>query len=953
MLLRRLLLASSALALLTAPLAPALAQAPRRTAAPAAAAEPWPHAVSDLKPDPTARFGTLANGMKYAIMPNRTPPGEASIRMRFNAGSLNETDAQRGVAHFLEHMAFNGSRSVPEGEMVKILERAGLAFGPDTNASTGFTQTIYMLDLPETDPKTLETGLFLMRETAGELLLDAKAIDRERGIILSEERARDTPGLRIYEQRLDFFLKGQLPAERLPIGSTEVIRTAPRAEFADFYARHYRPDQATLVVVGDVDPAKVEADIRAKFGDWQPGAAAPRTPNLGTIAPRKPGEAKLVVERGGGLSLQLGWLLPPDLAPDTQAERVADMPEAIGFAVMNRRFERLARGANAPFIAAGADRETEYDAADVTSITVNAEPDRWREALAAAEQEQRRVVQHGVLQAEVDREVAEYRAALTARVAGAATRRSSQLAMQIVQSVDDEEVFTSPAEDLRVFEAAVKGLTAARVGEALRYAFSGQGPLVFMSSPKPIEGGEATLAQAFTASTRLAVAPPAAEVVKPWPYKSWGQPGRVAEQRRVEDLDTTFVRFANGVRLTVKPTKLEDDEVLVSVRVGGGRLDLPRDREVADWAAPFALAAGGTTELTDEEIDQILAGKVVGASFSLDDEAFVWSGRTRPEDFGTQLELLTARTVKPGFRPEPFARVRAAAATQQDQLEATPSGVLQRDLGALLRSGDPRWTSPTREQIASAKLEELKALVAGPLANGPVEVVIVGDISLERAIAETARTFGALPPRPDAAPPSPAATTVRFPAGAPQPVARSHRGRADQAIGYAAWPAADFLSDPQRARAVRVLEQVMSLRLNDELREAQGATYSPFTSFDASLVYPGFGFVAAGVEMPPEKLAGFYADVRKIAASLREAPPSADELARAKQPRIEALQRARASNEYWLGQLSGAQADPRRLDLIREAVPGMQKITAADVHRVAQTYLSDEKLWRLSVTPAR
>lgn len=937
------LAAASALVLTLASLAAAVAQA-----------EPvrWPQEASDLKPDPAIRFSRLPNGMTYAIMPNKTPPGEASVRLRIDAGSLDEAETELGIAHFLEHMAFNGSKNVPEGEMKRTLERAGLAFGPDTNAYTGFTETVYMLDLPETDGKTLDTGLFLMRELAGNLSFAADAVDRERGVILSEERARDTPGLRVLRDRLGFVLEGQQLPQRFPIGDTAIIKAAPRERFVDFYKRHYRPDQATLVIVGDVDPAATEALVRAKFGDWTAEGAAPADPEAGVIAVRRPFETRLKVEPGTSLSLQLTWTAPPDLAPDTRAKRTGDLPESVGFAVLNRRFARLARQASPPFIAASGGRATESDVADLTTVAVTAEPGRWREALQAAETEQRRLVQHGVLQSEVDREVAEWRAALTARVAGAATRRNRDLAATIVSGVDSDEVVTSPQTDLELFEAGAKGLTAERVSAAVRAAFKGQGPLLYVASPTPIEGGEQALAAAVERSRALAVAAPTAEVAKTWPYADWGKPGVVAERRETADLGTSFVRFVNGVKLTVKPTKLEDDEVLVSVRVGRGRLDLPVDRETEAWAAPFAVADGGTVELDNEEIDRILTGKVVGSAFSIDEDAFVFSGKTRPEDFGVQLELLTAQVQRPGFRPEPFLRMRAFGGTLHEQYEATPNGVLSRDLGALVRADDPRWRFPTREEIAAAQPEALKALLAGPLSQGAIEVTIVGDVSVEDAVAQTARTFGALPARPGQGQAARERLAVSFPKPAAAPVALTHRGRPDQAIAYAAWPTLDFFSDPRKARELRLLESVLDLRLNDELREKQGATYSPFTQFASSLTYPGYGYVAAGMETPPDRLPAFFTDIRRIAKELREQPVTPDELDRARRPRIEAIQRARATNEYWLGQLSGAWDDPRRLEAIRTHIPDLEQATPAVLQALARAYLTDEREWTLKVTPA-
>jgi zinc protease len=213
--------AGSALAL-----AGALALGPAQGSAADLRPGEWPQARSDLKADPDVRFGALPNGMRYAIRKQTIPPGQAAVRLWIGAGSLMESERQLGLAHFLEHMAFNGSRGVKEGEMIKMLERLGLAFGADTNASTSFSQTIYKLDLPRTDAETVDTSLMLMRETVGALTLDPAAIDRERGIVLSEERARDTPGYRVLRQQLQFYFPGQRLPQRLPIGTVEVLRTA-------------------------------------------------------------------------------------------------------------------------------------------------------------------------------------------------------------------------------------------------------------------------------------------------------------------------------------------------------------------------------------------------------------------------------------------------------------------------------------------------------------------------------------------------------------------------------------------------------------------------------------------------------------------------------------------------------------------------------------------------------
>src|SRR4028119_1256468 len=241
-----------------------------QTVSAATAASPaWAHQQSDLKPDENVRFGVLPNGMRYALMRNATPPGAASMRLRFDVGSLYEQDDQQGLAHFLEHMTLNETKNFPEGELIKVLERAGLKFGPDTNAFTSFEQTVYMLDLPKTDAATVDTGLLLMREVAGEATLSAGAVDSERNIILSEERTRASPGYKMAIDELGNVFRDDLLAKRIPIGQTEVIRTAPRQRLIDLYEGYYRPERATLIMVGDFDVAELEAKVRTRFSNWQ------------------------------------------------------------------------------------------------------------------------------------------------------------------------------------------------------------------------------------------------------------------------------------------------------------------------------------------------------------------------------------------------------------------------------------------------------------------------------------------------------------------------------------------------------------------------------------------------------------------------------------------------------------------------------------------------------------
>jgi zinc protease len=931
--LSRTLLAASALALVIA-------------GAQAAPAPQWPHEQSDIAPESAVKFGALPSGMRYAIMKNATPKGEVSLRLRIDAGSLHESDAQLGLAHFLEHMAFRGSSHVNDGDVFKMLERLGLRAGADTNASTSQTQTLYQFDLPKADAETVDTGIMLAREIVSELTLNADAFQAERGPVLSEERLRDGPATRAFEAQSKFLLKGQLAPLRSPIGTVDIIRNAPVSQAADFYRAYYRPERTTLIVVGDIDPEAIEAKIKAKFSDWNPGGEGRGNPDLGKPAMR--GEEALVfVEPGAPQFVTVSWVTPFDDSRDTKEQRAKDRIEAIALGIMNQRFAQAAQSADPPFLAAGVNKGNTQRSAQIASLYVNYPGDQWRKAFVEADRIRRQVLQQGVTQEEVDRQVTAALTGARSAVATATTRNSRALAAGIAGSLNRDAVFSSPQSGLEITEAALKGLTKERVNEALRTAFVGNGPLLFLSSPAPIEGGEKALAEAFKEGESAMVADAAPPQAMQWPYTEFGKTGAVVATREISDLGVTFIQFENGVKLTVKPTKFRADQVSVSVTIPGGELVYPKDKMIIDSGA---FVGGGLEGMSLIDMRRSLTGKIYGIGFDVGDDAFSFSGGTRPADLDTQLQVLAAYLTKPGWRPELFRQGLTSMADGLVKLDTSAMSQFGAKWTGLLHSGDARWTYPSLDDVKAAKIEDVKALLEPAITNGPIEVTIVGDLEVEDAVKSVAATFGALPKRGNAVRTIPDSLQVKFPAPVAEPVVLRHKGRADQGVSAIAWPTTDVYADSESA-ARRLLTNIIRSRLFDQLRVADGATYSPQTSAHASLTFPGYGYIAAFAEIPPDKSKLFFDAVEKVTADLAANGPTADEFERARKPELDSLEKAIETNGYWAGYLSGAQADERKLTLLRNARPQLERVTAEDVKRVAAKYLTPGKAWKLVVLP--
>ena len=909
----------------------------------------WPQDASDLKADASARFGVLPNGMRYVVKRNANPAGTLSMRMRIAAGSLHENDDERGVAHFLEHMAFNGSENYPEGEMFKALQRMGMQIGSAANASTGYDATTFSLSLPSVREQVLGNGFTIMREIVGRLTISQDAVERERGVILSEERARDTPTLRSMQAELGLWFSGQKYAVRAPMGDMAFIRRASAQDLRAFYERNYRPERAFLVVVGDVPVDALEARVKSVFGDWRP--RGPSRPAGTFDKPVRRGlSASLVSEAGLDELLSISWVQPLDPRPETAARRREMHLRIVGFTVLNRRIGKLARQSDPPFIAAQVGRDVVAGAGAVSMLTVRPKPGEWQRGLAAAEQELRRALEHGLQQSEVEREALEQRSPYLLMSANADTRSNLEVAQVIMDSVAAGRVPTDPQFDLALYTRSITGIKAEDVTRVLRDTFKGSGPLLHVASSRPIDGGREAVLDAYASSLKQTVAPPPPDAIKSFTYREFGKAGQLKARTYLPDIGVTQVVFDNGVMLNVKPTDYEKDRVSVVVRMAGGQLALPRGKPGLGWVLPFAFVEGGLGQLEMVELEQTEPGHFAGINLDLDEDRFQLYGDTVERDVLLQLQVLAAFATDPAYRPDGLRRLQSTAEGQDQQQRAKPLGVLNRELTGIVRGGDDRWIAPTPAEVQALTVDDLRVAMSASLARAPVEVTIVGHVKVADAIDAAARTFGALPARDAAFRPDRSAAKSAFPARGSR-IALSHRGRRDQAAVMSVWPGPGRFPDTRQEMAVAVLSEIIQLRLLDEVREAQGATYTPFGNAFSSPAIDGFGYIFAGVEPKPEMVELFFETLDQITKELREVEVSKDLLDRARRPLLYQLHAAQTTNAYWVEALRDAQMKPRTIERARNEVDEIAAVTAADVRRAALRFLDDRRRIDVRVLP--
>jgi zinc protease len=906
----------------------------------------WNIPSPDVEADPAVRFGILPNGMRYAIMRHDNPKGAASLRFAVRVGMKDEGDDQRGAAHFVEHMAFNGSRNIPEGQLIPMLERLGLAFGADTNAETDLAHTIYKLDLPNTNTETLEAGLGMMREVAGNLSFASGAVERERGVLLSEASMRNNQARRRTENLLTAALPGNRLGARVA-ASSDRIKTMSAVELRAFYEAYYRPDRVTLAIVGDVDPVETERKIVSLFSSWKPvGMPGPeyRGPVEQGAAPRFAAFSDPAIPDLISFDQNRPYREPLN----SQAERRDDVLEAMAGTIITNRFWAITQKPETPVPGAlfvpmefGRNLRTH-------GLIVVAREGHWSEALSAGEQELRRALEHGFTQAEVDQAKANAVSTLNGIAEQARSRSNAAIASSLVAQSLSNRVVSSPGFDLATYHRFEASITPESVAEAFRKVWRDSSLLIHVSTKTPLADAETVIGQSYSKSAAVAVAAPVEKAAGIFAYESFGAPGKIVSDSFVHDLGIRKIRFANGLQLNLKRTNWARGQIAVRMEVGPGAQAFPIDKPGLNLMTALLMPEDGLKAHDAMELQQILAGR----GFSLDlqpaGNALISKSVMASSELELQLKLFAARLSASAFRKETKGQWEPAAKALSDVFAAQPGQLLQLVRDNLLTGGDGRLGLPDLSVLTARTFVEMQTALKPQLQKGAVAISLVGDLEAETAIAAVAGTVGALPKRPERIREKYSYAPVIFRVGGTYRIA--HTGQADQGAISLSWPTDDD-HDQRDSQIRRLLAAAMELKAIELVREQLGASYSPDAkSFDQA-TYPGFGHISIAASAGIGDMVRIAKAFRQIANELRDRPISADLLRRAREPILASEARSSRDNVSLAEIAASAQSRPEILDRWRSRIAVLESLTPADIQKAAQRYLDPAKEVEILVVP--
>jgi zinc protease len=911
----------------------------------------WPQSLSDIPADQAVTWGVLPNGVRYAVMEHSEPPKRVSLRLYMRSGSLMEKENQRGVAHFFEHMAFNGTTHYPSGEeMVRFFQRLGMDFGGDTNAYTGFDKTVFQLELPNTEDALMNDSMTLLRDYADGVLLDDKEIDAERGVILSEKRSRDTVKYRLMVDSLEFSLPDSIVPKRMPIGLEPVISSAKQIDFLSYYKTWYTPDRMTVVIVGDINPSRAARYIEKYFSDI--AVTAPKhDPDLGTINSR--GAVAKVFKESEADAVDISIANIRRLIPviDTISQRGHDIAADVANAIINRRLQILSKKDGAPFSNGEACSYRWLNFVDDSEIDLTCPPDKWKEALGVADTEIRKALTYGFTRAELAEAVANLKNEYEEEVKQAASRKSSDIAEKLIDCLSDENVFSSPEKNLEIASKILDSLKPESVLEALRHEWRGDTRIICVCGNLPADADDAQALSVYNENLEKGILPPEETKIEAFAYRDFSKTAKVANASFSTDLGITQIEYDNNVFVNIKPTDFEKNVIKIAIRFGNGLLGAPADKPGLQMFANMTFIEGGLVAHSADDIARIFAGKNVQASFFVDTDAFVLLGTTSPRDFEDELDLLAAYLVYPGYRDEALRQARMAVPQLYAQLEHTSEGVMGNEMQTFLSCGDYRFGYPSQDKMLSYTMDDLKSWMADSLTTSRLEISIVGDFDLEQIKPIVARTFGSLPMRLATKPDMIDKRVVNMQKG----VSRTFEyvSGIPKAISVFAWPTADQW-DISRTRRLTVLSSIISDRLRVQLREKLGEAYSPYAQSSVSDTFKDYGYMLCRSEVSPDKIVKVADIVREVGDDLSRNGVTQDELDRALKPMFEQIIQWRRNNMYWLMSVMASSHEyPVRLEWARSMVTDLHSITVDDINKLASTYLKSGNAVDIRIVPAR
>jgi zinc protease len=905
--------------------------------------------ATPLPRDPRVVVGTLPNGIRYYIRRNAKPEKRAELRLVVNAGSILEDDDQRGLAHFLEHMAFNGTARFPKNQLVSYLESVGMRFGPDINASTSFDETIYELQIP-TDSSSIEGKAFdILEDWARGISLDSTEIEKERGVVIEEWRLGRGADARMADKQLPILLQGSRYAERLPIGQKATLETFKPAAIARFYADWYRPDLMAVVAVGDFEPTQIEQLVKAHFGDV-PAKPNGRARGKFGVPDQDSTLVAIATDKEAEYTTASVYFKMPHRQSTTVGGYREDLTESLFSMMLNDRLDEIRQKPDAPFIGAGGGKSTFLGDRDAFTLTAFVPDGGVLRGLDAVLAEAVRVQKHGFTATELDRAKQNLLRSYERTYAERDKRQSATLASEYIRNFLNNESIPGIEYEYPLAQQLVPGITLAAVNRLAGDWLSQRNRVIAVNAPEKagvtVPDAKQLLAVFDSASGRNLAAYDDGNASRPLVARA-PKAATITATSRVPEVGVTNWTLSNGVRVILKPTDFKADEVLIlGTSPGGASLmtptEFPRARE-----ATTLVTEGGVGEFTQTDLQKALAGKAASAFPGIGELTEQMFGRGSPKDLETVFQLMYLYFTSPRIDSTAVLALKQRLRASLANRGVSPDQAFSDTLSVTLSTHHQRTQPVTVATVDSLDLGASARFYRDRFADASdFTFVIVGNFTVDSIKPLVLTWLGGLPATrrketwKDIGVHTPTGVVTRD-------VRRGTEPKARTVIVFNG----PFEWTRENRYALASLAEVLRMRLRDVLREELGGTYDVSVSQSSERdPRPEYQF-SIDFGSAPDRVDTLRAAVFRELERIKRDGPTAEEIEKVREMQRRGEETEVKQNGFWLNALASAARygqDPR---LILHRSELRASLTPALVRDIARKYVNESRYVQVRLLP--
>jgi zinc protease len=912
--------------------------------------QPAPHLDKELPVDPSVTIGTLDNGLRYYIRENRKPENRAELRLVVNAGSVLEEEDQRGLAHFVEHMAFNGTKNFEKNALVRYMERVGMRFGPDVNAYTSFDETVYMLQIPTDSASIVETAFQILEDWAHQVSFDDEEIDKERGVVVEEWRLGRGAGARMFDKQAPVLFKDSRYAERLPIGKKEILEGAPYERLRSFYRTWYRPDLMAVIAVGDFDKAQIERTIRRQFSRIPAPSKKIDRPTYPVPPHAEPLFAIATDPEATSTSISVYYkheLMPQGHLRDYRRTII----ETLYNGMLNQRLSELTKRADPPFLFASSQKGRFVRSMEAYFLGASVREGQVERGLQALLTEAARVRTHGFTATEMERQKLDMMRSMERTYHERDKTESRRFASEYVRHFLSDEPIPGIESEYKLFQMLLPGITLEEVNALAARWITNENRVVLVSAPEkpgvPVPTGQ-DLAAVFAAVTAANVELYIDDVSDKPLVPSKPKAGRVEKRVEHKDLGVTEWMLSNGVRVVLKPTDFKNDEVLFTSFSPGGHSLVEDKHHIAASTASTIIQESGVGTFDLITLQKALAGKLVNVSPFISELEEGISGNASPEDLETMFQLIYLFFTSPRADSSAYLAYQTRLKTFVQNRSARPETSFEDTVQVTMSQYHFRrrpWTEAVlREMDLGKSLQVYRDRFADA---SDFTFIFVGNITPESLEHLVTTYLGGLPSKRRGE--SWRDVGVRPPRGVIKKTV--HRGMEPKSQVRMIFTG-PFEFDVKNRYEIQSMANALRIRLREALREEKGGTYGVGVSA-ATFSRPRPEYrLTVSFGCAPDRVEELIATAMEQIDSLRNHDLDDEYLTRIKETQRRERETNLKQNRYWLSTLQTYYSegeDPMQIITYGELI---ESLNASTIRAAALRYIDKANYVNVVLYPA-